>query len=84
LSPVSEKRCQGTEKNAELDSSWNIKITNFLLRQIILENKFQKNFVSVMNVLLIYLFTSMKLEKRHEKLLGSSFKIMLPLLYFKK
>jgi hypothetical protein len=36
-------------------------------------------FVSVMNMLLIYLFGSMKLEKRHKKLLGSSFKIMLPL-----
>jgi len=36
-------------------------------------------FVSVMNMLLIYLFGSMKLEKRHKKLLGSSFQIMLPL-----
>jgi len=32
-----------------------------------------------MNMLLIYLFGSMKLEKRHKKLLGSSFQIMLPL-----
>jgi len=30
-----------------------------------------------MNMLLIYLFASMKLEKGHKKLLGSSFKIML-------
>ena len=30
-----------------------------------------------MNMLLIYLFVSMKLEKGHKKLLGSSFKIML-------
>jgi len=32
-------------------------------------------FVSVMNILLIYLFASMKLEKGHNKLLGSSFKV---------
>jgi len=33
-----------------------------------------------MNMLLIYLFASMKLEKGHKKrLLGSSFKIVLPL-----
>jgi len=30
-----------------------------------------------MNMLLIYLFASMKIEKGHKKLLGSSFKIML-------
>jgi len=30
-----------------------------------------------MNVLIIYLFASMKLEKGHKNLLGSSFKIML-------
>jgi len=36
-------------------------------------------FVSVMKMLLIYLFVSMKLENGHKKLLGSSFKIMLPL-----
>ena len=30
-----------------------------------------------MNMLLIYLFASMKLEKEHKKLLGCSFKIML-------
>jgi len=41
--------------------------------------KFKKNFVSVVNMLLIYLFASMKLKKGHKKLLGSSFKIMLPL-----
>jgi len=44
----------------------------------------KKIFVSVMNMLLIYLFASVKLERRHKKLLGSSFKIMLPLLYFTK
>jgi hypothetical protein len=38
----------------------------------------KKNFVSVMNMLLIYLFASVKLEKG-QKLFGSSFKIMLPL-----
>jgi len=38
-----------------------------------------KKIVSVMNMLLIYLFASMKLEKGHKKLLDSSFKIM-PLL----
>jgi len=32
-----------------------------------------------MNMLLIYLFASMKLEKGHKKLLGYSFEIMLPL-----
>jgi hypothetical protein len=36
-------------------------------------------FVSVMIMLLMYVFASMKLEKGHKKLLGSSFKIMLPL-----
>ena len=36
-------------------------------------------FVSVMNMLLIYLLASTNLEKGHKKLLGSSFKIMLPL-----
>ena len=35
-----------------------------------------------MNMLLIYLFESMKLEKGHKKLLGSSFKIMLPLIFY--
>jgi len=44
---------------------------------------FKKIFVSVMNMLLIYLFASMKLEKGHKKLLGSSFKIMLPLYFMK-
>jgi len=29
-----------------------------------------------MNMLLIYLFASMKLEKGHKKILGSNFKIM--------
>jgi hypothetical protein len=37
-----------------------------------------------MNMLLIYLFASVKLEKGHKKLFGSSFKIMLPLSYFAK
>ena len=40
---------------------------------------FKIMFVSVMNMLLIYLFASVKLEKGHKKLLGCSFKIMLPL-----
>jgi len=35
---------------------------------ITLDSKFQKNFVSVMNMLLIYLFASMKLEKGHKKI----------------
>jgi len=34
---------------------------------ITLDNKFQTFFVSVMNMLLIYLFASMKLEKGHNK-----------------
>jgi len=37
-----------------------------------------------MNMLLIYLFVSMKLEKGHKKSLGSSFKIMLSLRYITK
>ena len=37
-----------------------------------------------MNMLLICLFSSMNLEKEHKKLLGSSFKIMLPQCYFMK
>ena len=37
----------------------------------------KKDFVSVMNLLLINLLSSMKLEKGHEKLLGCRFKIML-------
>ena len=39
----------------------------------------KKKIGSVMNMLLRYLFASMKLEKGHKKLLDSSFKIMLPL-----
>jgi len=34
---------------------------------IALENKFQTIFVPVMNVLLIYLFASLKLENGHKK-----------------
>jgi hypothetical protein len=45
-----------------------------------LDNKYKTNFLSVMNMLLLfYLSASMKLEKGHKKLLFSSFKIMLPL-----
>ena len=44
---------------------------------ITLDNKFQKFFVSVMSMLLIYLFASMKLEKGQKELIDSSFKIML-------
>jgi hypothetical protein len=36
-------------------------------RMITLDNKFQKFFVSLMNMLLIYLLASMKLEKGHKK-----------------
>jgi hypothetical protein len=39
-------------------------------------------FVYALNMLLIYLFASMKLEMGHKKLLGSSFKIILPPWYF--
>jgi len=54
--------------------------SSFILTEVItLGNKFQKHFVSVMNILLIYLFTSIKLEKGHKKLIGFSFKIVLPL-----
>jgi hypothetical protein len=35
--------------------------------KITLDNKFQKIFVSVINMLLIYLFASVKLEKGHKK-----------------
>jgi len=38
-----------------------------LVGVITLDNKFQKIFVSLMNMLLIYLFASMKLEKGHKK-----------------
>jgi len=34
---------------------------------ITLDNKFKKKIVSVMNMLLIYLFASMKLEKGHKR-----------------
>jgi len=52
---------------------------------ITLDNKFQKKmFVSVTNMLLIYFFASMELEKGYKKLLGSSFQIMLPLWYITK
>jgi len=37
-----------------------------------------------MNMLLIYLFSSMKLQKGNKKSLGSIFKIMLPLRYITK
>jgi len=47
--------------------------------RLTLDNTFENIFVSVMNMLLIYLFASMKLKNGHKKLLGSSFKIMLPL-----
>ena len=43
----------------------------YLLRkkkEITLDNKFQKLFVSVMNTLLIYLFASMKLEQGYKKI----------------
>jgi hypothetical protein len=43
-----------------------------------------KKKVSVMNMLLIYLFASMKLDKGPKTLLGSRFKILLPLRYFTK
>jgi hypothetical protein len=39
-SPVSERRWQGTEKNADLDSFRKVKITNFLLWQIIVIRKY--------------------------------------------
>ena len=35
---------------------------------ITLDKNFKQSFVSVMNMLLIYLFASMKLEKRHKKI----------------
>jgi len=38
----------------------------------------------VMNMLLMYLLVSIKVENGHKKILGSSFKIMLPLWYFIK
>jgi len=54
-------------------------VSFFLLCRLNLKTNFKTLFVSVMNMLLIYLFASMKLEKGHKELLGSSFKIMLPL-----
>jgi len=40
-----------------------------------LDNNFQKKFVSVMNMLLIYLFASMKLEKGHKNYLALILKL---------
>ena len=54
-------------------------ISSCRLNQLHWTTNFKNIFVSVMNMLLIYLFASMKLEKGHRKLLGSIFKIMLPL-----
>jgi hypothetical protein len=48
---------------------------------ITLDNKLNKKRVPEINMLLIDLFASMKLEKENKQLLGSSFKIMLPLLF---
>jgi hypothetical protein len=45
----------------------NIYNTSNLWSVITLDNKFQTIFVSVMNMLLIYLFASMKLENGHKK-----------------
>jgi len=39
----------------------------FVYNLITLDNRFQKHFKSVLNLLLIYLFASMKLEKGHKK-----------------
>ena len=47
----------------------------YSLLRITLDNELKKKNVSVMNMLLVYLFDSMKLEKEHQ--IGSSFKIML-------
>ena len=48
---------------------------------ITLGKKLKKN-ASVMNMIVMYLFASMKFGKGHKKLLGSSFKITPPLWYF--
>ena len=53
-------------------------------KAITLDNKFQKMFVSVMNMLLIYLFVSMKLEKGHKKdYLALVLKICYSILFYK-
>jgi len=51
---------------------------------ITLDNKFKKKFESVMNMLLIYLFASMKLEKGHNKdYLALVLKICYTMLFYK-
>jgi len=57
-----------------------LKMTNiWKVHQLHWTTNFKNFFLSLMNMLLIYLLVSIKLEKGHKKLLGSSFKIMLPL-----
>jgi len=51
-----------------------VNISN-LIEAITLDNKFQNIFVSVMNVLLIYLFASMMFEKGHKNCLGLVLKL---------
>jgi len=53
-----------------------LSLSKLSLSPLTLDSKLKK-IVSVMNMLLIYFLASMKLEKRHIKLFGSSFKIML-------
>jgi hypothetical protein len=50
-----------------------------MLKSITLDNKFKKKNCICDEYVLINLFASVKLEKGHKKLYGSSFKIMLPL-----
>jgi len=59
--------------NMSLNSSYNEKVFK------VVEKIKAHILCPVTNMLLIYLFASMKLEKGHKKLLGSSSKIMLPL-----
>jgi hypothetical protein len=52
-----------------------MKSTLSIVTLITLENKFQKKIVSLMNILLICLFTSMKLEKGHKNYLALVLKL---------
>ena len=60
-----------------------IRVKSLILRLHWTTN-FKTFFVSVMNMLLMYLLVSIKVQNGHKKILGSSFKIMLPLWYFIK
>jgi len=51
-------------------------------RLITLDNKFQNIFVSVMNMLLIYLFASLKLENGHKNYLALVLKLRYTVIFY--